>query len=146
MLGIYDEADPTTDFSVSGVFTNPLSFSVDGQTGATIARKLYLRNDDANFYYYNIQVQPTVNSGTDIVTGANGFSWKVLAGNTEPTEIQWGTVVAGAVTDLADIGSLGNGDITTYLPFWLRIDVPAGVDVQVFQNISLEIIYEEATA
>lgn len=147
MLSIYLSTSPSTEFSNSATFTNPLAIAVDGQTGAVIARKYYVRNDDNTKYYNTITVTPVVLTGTDIISGVNaGFTWKLIAGDTEPNEIQWGAVAAGNSISLANVGSLGSADITTYLPFWLRIEVPRGVDVQTLQNVTLQISMDELAA
>lgn len=147
MLNVYATPTPDANFSGEGDFTNPLSFSVDGQTGATIARKLYLRNDDVTKYYTNITLEPVVLMGQDIISGAiDGFNWKLIEGDTEPNEIQWASVSPANQISFSDIGSSGNGDIVTYLPFWLRVEVPRGVDVQVFQSVSLSISADENIA
>jgi hypothetical protein len=147
MLTVYSSPNPDADYSSDASYSNPLAFSVDGQTGAVITRKLYLRNDDGAMYYTGITLTPVVDSGLDIVSGATeGFTWKLIAGDTEPTEIQWASVDPAAPISLADIGSSGNGDTVTYLPFWLRIELPRGVDVQVFQGANLEISADENLA
>lgn len=140
MLRVYSSPDPSTKFSDDGTFSNPLAFSINGQTGAIISRKFFLRNDDAGKTYTGITLQPVINSGIDIVSGTvSDFNWKLIAGNTEPTEIEWAEVTAANTLSMDNIT-----DSVTYLPFWLRIEVPRGVDVQVFQGVSLEIVATEA--
>ena len=146
-LKIYESANPATAFSSDGEFSNPISVAVDGIVGATILRRYFVRNDSALHYYTDIQVTSVVNSGLDIVSGATaGFAWKLIAGDSQPLEDQWGIIAPGNTMELADIGELGDADTTTYLPFWLRIEVPRGVDVQSFENVSLEITATEALA
>lgn len=140
MLSVYSSADPNSELSSDSSYQNPLAFSVDGQTGAIISKKLFLRNDNSNFYYTDIELTPVTQMGLDLVSGAtNGFTWKLVLGDTEPTEIQWASVSPANTIVFSDIGSLGNGDIVTYLPFWLRIEVPRNIDVQVFQGSTLQI-------
>ncbi len=139
-LSIYESAVPTTVFSEDGTLTNPISITIDGLRGGVILRRYYVRNDDNTKYYTSITLQPIVNSGLNIVNGSiNGFSWKLIEGDTQPLDDQWAITTSGNQISLTNIGTAGNGDTTTYLPFWLRVDVPRNVDVQSFSNVSLEI-------
>ena len=141
-LAIYESPNPDTAFSTEGIFTKPLTIAIDGAIGGTFVRRYYLRNDAPDRYWTNIEVKPLVLSGTDIVS-SNGFSWKLIAGDSLPLEEEWDLVSAGNTISLSNIGSSGNGDTTTYLPFWLRIEVSRGVDVQSFENVTLEISSDE---
>lgn len=143
-LKIYNEANPAAAFSSGGEFTEPISITADGVTGSTIIRRYYVRNDDTSKYYTNIEVFPTVNGGPDIISGAlPGFEWKLIEGDLQPLEDQWTITPPGNNISLADIGEVGNGDQTTYLPFWLRVETPRGVDVQSFEGVSLDISADE---
>jgi hypothetical protein len=143
-LNIYETADPSAGFSNDQSFSNSLSLTVDGSTGATVSKRLYLRNDDSLLYYENISVQPVILSGKDIITGENtGFEWRLISGDAQPLEAQWGLVNPGNSISLSDIGSPGSGDTTTYLPFWLRISVPRGAAVESYQGIGLRISADE---
>jgi hypothetical protein len=137
-LKIYENANPNTSFSISEEFSNPISHAFDGVNGGVIEKCYYVRNDNALNWYTNIKVQP-IDGGDNIVDGSNGFSWKLYAGNQQPLEEQWSLVSAGNQITLSDIGSASNGDISTYLPFWVRIEVPAGSSVQSFQSVKLRI-------
>lgn len=137
-LKIYETPNPTLDFSENGTFTNPLSMSFNGVTGEVIEQRFYLRNDDVSKWYSNITIQ-AVDHGDAIVDGTDGYSWKLIAGDERPLEEQWGLVTAGDPIDMEDIGSASAGDDTTYLPFWLRIEVPRGAPVESFQGVQLDV-------
>lgn len=140
-LFIYESADPGTAFSVSGVFTNPFQVTVDGSTGDVIYRKYYVRNSDAAYYYTGITLYPTLSEGPDIVNGEElvGFTWKVKEGDQMPVEEEWSQLPAGNTISLSNLGSAGNPDTSTYLPFWVRVAVPRDTSVQSFANIQLAI-------
>lgn len=145
-LNIYEKPDPSTAFSNDQSFSNALSFTADGATGAAISRRYYIRNDDELLFYASITLKPTVTSGIDIISGATtGFKWKLIVGDQQPLEDQWGLVTAGNTINFSSIGSSGNGDIVTYLPFWLRVEIPRAAQVDSFQNIGLEITADEST-
>lgn len=148
MLDVYESADPATAFTVSGNFGNPFTAAFDGVLGEVIERKLYVRNDDSLYYYENITVQ-AIDGGDDIVDGSGtteGYSWKLYPGDQQPLEEQWDLTTAGASISLADIGSLGNPDTTTYLPFWVRISVPAGAPVEAYNSVLLRLSFDEQVA
>lgn len=139
-LNIYEEPAPSTVFSADSTFSNALSLTVDGVIGAVRNTRYYIRNDDNTKFFTDIVLSAVVLSGIDIVSGAtNGFVWKLIAGDTQPVEDQWGLTAAGNSISLSDIGSSGNADTSTFLPFWLRIEVPRGSPVTSHQNIGLQI-------
>jgi len=143
-LNIYEFADDSTAFSDDRSFVNALSLTADGIIGTALHRRYYVRNGDATRYYTNIRVQAVVLEGDDIVTGAIlGFKWKLVAGNDEPLEKIWELTDGGNEMNLSDLGESGSGDITTFLPFWLRIEIPRSSQVKSYQNIGLRITADE---
>ncbi len=139
-LHIYPNELPDSAFSQSGNFDNALAVAFDGVAGGVLEKRLYVRNNNNGFYYTGIQVQPVSLSGTDIVTGATaGFSWKIKEGDGQPLQVEWDLVTAGGAISLVDLGSAGTPDTSTFLPFWLRIEIPANTNIQVFENATLRI-------
>jgi len=136
-LNIYETATPTSAFSTESSFSNPIANSFDGSLGAIVEKKYYVRNDDADRSYSVITVQP-IDSGDDLVDGSSGFSWKLYAGDIQPVSAQWETITAGAAISLSNI----TGD-TTYLPFWVRMIVPANSEVNSYQSVVLRLSYTE---
>jgi hypothetical protein len=132
-LKIYENADPGSAFSSDRTFSNPFSVALDGATGAVYEQRLYVRNDDIGRVYTDILVAP-IDGGDNIVSGANGFSWKLLAGDQKPLEEQWSLQSAGTGINLGNLS-----DTNTYLPFWVRIEVPQGAEVTSFQAMTLDI-------
>jgi hypothetical protein len=145
-LKIYSEALPSSYYTLSGDFGNPFITAVDGREGGSEERLLYVRNDSTSFIYSGIFVQPVVLTGRNIVDGTDGFSWKIKAGSTQPTEQEWTTISGGVAIDIGDLGSAGSPDTSTYLPFWLKQAVPAGVNVQSFTGSILRITATEIVA
>jgi hypothetical protein len=143
-LGIYEEATPSSALSDSGDYTNPLTVALNGTTGASREVRLYVRNDGspAGRWYSTVSVQPVVDSGEDPISGPL-FTWKLIAGDTDPTEGAWSAVDGGNSISLSNIGSGGNEDTSTYLPFWLRIEIPKGAPVTSFDNVTLRITHTE---
>lgn len=147
MIDIYERPDPATAFTVSGDFGNPFSSAFDGITGETIEKKLYLRNDDSLYHYENISIQP-IDSGDNIVDGSGataGYSWKMYAGDQQPLEEQWQLTDAGNQITLSDIGAPGTPDTSTYLPFWVRIQVPRGAPVNSYSGVALRISFDQSS-
>jgi hypothetical protein len=130
-LKIYEDADPGAAFSDDDTFSNPIAHAFDGTTGGVVERRFYVRNDDIGKTYTGVTVQP-IDGGDNLVDGSNGFSWKLAVGDTQPLEAQWDLVTAGDSISLSDIT-----DTTTYVPFWVRIEVPQGAEIQSFQTVNL---------
>lgn len=143
-LGIYLSASTTDKLSDANTFENPFSLTFDGRTGGVKQVKLYVRNNDPLYYYENLQIgltdsgpQPIINQPTD------GFVWKLSAGNTQPTKNDWANTAGATVITLPDIGSVGTPDTSTYLPFWVLVQVPPGLDVGTFDTVRFTIGADE---
>lgn len=130
-LKIYQEISSGTD-------TNPITSKHDGFRGEGVAKKLFVRNDDASYYYSSLTVSPSTIS-TDITSGTS-FLAKLYAGENEPAD--WSTVSNNNTITLDDVGSISAGS-TTYRPFWFYIFVPKGTKVQTINDISLSLTYSE---
>jgi len=143
-LGIYELADSTTKFSQNGALTNALSLTFDGIAGGTLIRRYFVRNDGAVLFYTSITMVPVTKSGADIISGANSFSWKLIAGDAQPVDTQWGLLSPANTITLSNIGSSGSPDTSTFLPFWLRVTVPSGISVQVLEGTRLDITATES--
>lgn len=140
-LKIYRTESDVEDFSIDGSYDVPLVMSFDGTAGGYLEVKYFIRNDDLLNYYTAITIQP-IDGGDNIVNNGT-YSWKLKASVAQPLQIEWDAVTAGASAAIADIGSAGGGDTSTYLPVWLRAEIPAGVDVQSFEAVTLRLNYTE---
>lgn len=138
-LLVYQTPVPGSQFSASGVYTNPLVQIFDGVTGNTVNYRYYVRNADPAYSYSGISLQPALLSGNNIFDGTNGFEWKLIVGDTQPLEEQWGLVTAGNSITIPDIGTVLVSDIATFEPFWLRMTVPRGASINSYAGIVLNI-------
>jgi hypothetical protein len=138
-LLIYEFPTPSSEFSIDSLFVNPLSMSFDGITGSTRTKKYYVRNSDAAYTYSGITLTPVDSGSPSIVDGTNGFSWKLIAGDSQPLEEQWTLITSppGTIV-IPDIS-----DISTYQPFWLRITVPKGASVETHSLVKLRLDYTQ---
>jgi hypothetical protein len=139
-LKIYPDTTSGTPFTQEGVMTNPLRESFDGRTGEVKEIKYYLRNDNAAVVYSGITVQALSISGRDIVNGTDGYSWKLKAVDIQPTTDEWRAVTVGASISLGSTIS-----IATYLPFWVKIEVPRGAPVSSYEGLVLRISATETS-
>lgn len=138
-LSIYLDAVPTEELS-SGTRTKPFSVSFDGRSGGAKEVKLYLRNDDSLFYYTDIELTLEDNASESHIDGeATGFTWKLSPGDLKPTKNDWTHITAGTEIEFSDLGSGGSPAISTYLPFWIRIEVPPNTSVQTIDTINFVI-------
>lgn len=140
-LTIYETVDASVGFSTDGTFSNAMRHSIDGRTGGTVEQLYYLRNDDDTKTYSSISMIPVSNPAKDIVSGPNGYSVKLSSGSTQPTARQWENINPANTITFADLS-----DTTTYLPFWVRIDVPRGAPVDTITNSVFRITSTEGVA
>ena len=138
-LNIYNDTIPAAVLSVDGDFTDPFSVTMDGLVGGSTETRLYVRNDSTAYYYTGTTLTPEDTSGGSIVDGTDGFSWKLRAGNTQPTATEWADIEAGDPIQLNNIGSSGSPDISTYLPFWIRVEIPKNAATSTFTDVQLKI-------
>jgi len=135
-LGIYTEASIDTELSANGEFTNPLAVTFDGRSGGIKEIRLYVHNIDPSYYYTDVTLTVVDNGINNIVNSEeDGYSWKLSAGDSQPTAADWANIAPANTISLDDLGSVGNPDSSTYLPFWIRVQVPPGLDVQVFDSV-----------
>ena len=142
-VGIYLSADSADLCSQNGLYTKPFSASFNGKTGGIKEFKLYLRNDSLVYYYTDIVLSLDDLNVPTIVDNPL-TSWKLSLGDTRPTSTEWSYISPNNTLTSPDIGESGAGDISTFLPFWVEIKVPAGRDVSVNTNIRFKITGEEA--
>lgn len=143
-LGIYTAPSDSAKLSADNTFANPLSVTFDGRLGGVKQLRLYVRNDDPLFFYEDIRVLPLDTSDNPIIADtSNGFVWKLIPGDTQPTEQAWAHTSPATQISLEDLGAPGSPDTSTYLPFWIFIQVPAGIDVQIFDQAKLSLVANE---
>ncbi len=136
-LAIYFVTDGVSKFSQGGVFTAPFLETLDGRVGGSVERLFYVRNDDALSSFTDIFLQPVDTAGTSIVDGTSGFAWKLRAGSTQPTEEEWKVITAANKISLVDIGTSSVSDTSTYLPFWIRVEVPRNTSIKTYTDVQL---------
>lgn len=105
--------------------------------GMALTRRLLVRNDDSSKYYTNIQVTVVDSSGNDIHL-KSGWTWKLLASDVEPSNSQWITA-----THSISLSSIGSADTNTYLPFWLRVEVPQYQQARLIRTLGLQVTATE---
>jgi hypothetical protein len=140
-LKIYPDEGISDPYSQAGVMTNAFRQAFDGRTETTRETKLYLRNDDAAKVYTGITIQPVSTSGRNVVDGTDSYGIKLNAGDTQPTADEWRSVSFGASISMSSIL-----DISTYSPFWVRIEVPRGAPAESHEGLVFRVSAEEGDA
>lgn len=122
----------------------------DGKTGDVHAVQLFLRNDDSDLWFSNIQVTPIDGTATASIDetdyDSTGWGVRLIAGDNEPSSSQWESTNWGTTISMSDIGASGSADTSTYYSFWYQITCPPNEDAQTKQNISLRVTYTENAA
>lgn len=139
-LGLYSKPVETAKLSEDGDQTTPFYITLDGKEGGAIDSLIYVRNDDISRYYTGITVRAVDTSGGWLTNGTQGFSWKLKEGSIRPLPQQWSSVSDGNTLSLSDnIGTSMIGDIITYLPIWIRVQIPRNESVATIKTVVLRI-------
>ncbi len=138
-IGIYTAADPSTGLSHDHSFSNALLVSLDGKLGGIIQKKLYIRNSDNTLWYSGTTLTPVDLIDPTVINNTRGFSWKLSVGNTQPLDDQWAAILPGNTITFSDLGSLHVSDTSTYLPFWIRVQIPRNTSIQSILDVTLNI-------
>ena len=126
-LGIYTE--PSIDSKLDD--DHPFTVTFDGQKGGIIDKCIYIRNDDLSSWFENIILTPT---------GIVDSTWLLLEKDTTPLNQDWEGVTPDiAITLSSNIGSATQPDISTFIPVWVRIEIPKGADIQTIKSIVLRL-------
>jgi len=142
-LALYGK--PTEESRLSngsdGTLYEPFVCTFNGKSGGAISQQIYLRNDDLTRRYSNITLQAVDAAATSRVDNSvDGWFWKIMEKETAPTYEEWDEIVEGAAhTVSADIGNITQGDTSTYLSIWVRVEIPIEQPIQNITNITLNI-------
>lgn len=138
-IGIYTAPNSESALSGDGTFTNPLGVTFDGRVGGTKEIRLYVRNDDPGFYFTDISLE-LLDTGDNIINRPDdGYVWKLSEGDAQPSNNDWGNIAPANTITFTNLGAVSSPDSSTYLPFWLLIEVPPGLDVQVFDGVQFQL-------
>jgi len=138
-LKIYPDAIGSSPYS-QGSMLNSFREAFDGRVGEVKEVKLYLRNDDNTKTYSTVQLS-VINSlgGRDLADGTDGYSCKLRAGEIQPSYDEWRSIDHANIITMSDIL-----DIVTYLPFWVRIEIPKGAPVGSHENMVFRVTANES--
>jgi len=125
--------------------TVPLTFTFDGRVGGAIDKKIYLRNDDPYRWYDEISLQAVDTNGYSMADGTEGgFYWKLAQTDMELHPLEWELISSGNSISIADaLGSDLQGNVTSYIPIWVRVAIPKGLPIQVIKDIVIRISARE---
>jgi hypothetical protein len=143
-LGIYTSANPNTSISEDGDHTSDFLASFNGRLGGVQEKQIFVRNDASDKYYENIALSMfSDETGSVYFDGSIGYVWKLYAGAVVPNELQWQAILPNNSISLADLGNNLLADTSTYLPVWVRIEVPKNQPVQTILDIRFKLNADE---
>lgn len=147
-LLIYEFDEDNSEFdsvSKNGLQTNPVQTTHNGTDGQVVEKKLFLRNDDSDFYYTGITLVPIparkVRVG-DINYPEAFINFKIIVQDEQPTESEWLAQESGNTVNITDIGDTNAGD-TSYKPFWIQVGISPGTRVQTINDVSIHLDADE---
>lgn len=148
MISIYEYDSDNNSYRViskDGLQTSPIQTSHDGTNGEIIEKKLYLRNDNTDFFYTDISLTPYPARKTrvgDLQYPEAFIGFKIFVQENQPTKNEWASVVPGASASMADIGNNDAGD-NGYKPFWVQIEIPSGTRAQTISDVAINVQADE---
>jgi hypothetical protein len=122
----------------------PYTTSHDGVLGEVTEDRLFVRSDTNLQWYSNVSVQAiSLSSPSEVDGTSTGHGIKLSVGSTQPTEAEWEAIDFGNSVTIPNIGAAGAGDNSTYQPFWVRTECPAGAAASNRETNVLRISYTE---
>lgn len=129
MLKLYYWDDSAVDYIKvsSGTMETPANFTAGSLRGqdSRITQKLFLRNDEDDTQYIDIQVQA--------INIPSSWKIKLIAQASEPTEEAFLALPSGNIMDHDDVAD------KNYYPVWVELIVPQGTAPSVFAEIKFKI-------
>jgi len=140
-LKLYKTADKDDYFDS----LDPFTVTVDGRIGGIQDHKIYLRNDDASYWYDNVSVSLSDTSPSSHVDSTQeGWYWKLSQRDIELTHEEWTAITPGTTLTLTEsIGNSQLGDVVTFIPIWVRVAIPRGQDIETLTTITFQITATE---
>ena len=144
-LKIYDKPDKDSYLSM-GTGKDPFTVTLNGVTGGCVYKKLYIRNEDTAKWYSDISIRAVDSNGLlTYVDGSNGFEWRLIDGDVRPLLLTWDRTEPGNTLSFSGLvlGSSTLADISTYVPFWVKVDIERGQRISNLTNVVLRIYATE---
>ena len=147
-LLIYEFDDDNSEFnsiSKTGLQTNPVQTTHNGTDGQVVEKKMFLRNEDTNFYYTSVSLVPLPSRKVrvgDINYPEAFVNFKIIVQDEQPTDSEWLAQESGNTAPFDDIGDTNDGD-ASYKPFWIQIGISPGTRVQTINDVSIHLDSEE---
>lgn len=139
-MGIQVTDDAFVAYSTNGDQTNPATTVHDGRINDVNDVLMYVKNDDSGKAYTSISIGFDDNAYPNDTEGVeSGWFLKISPGLTQPSEVDWAAITAGASSAIPNISGVGSE------PFWYRISSPRGLNAGLKLDISLELDYIEGT-
>lgn len=149
MLNLYEYDKANNQYlriSEDGLFTRPIQTNHDGANGSIVEKQLFLKNEDAAFYFSNIRLRAVPESKVkvgDINFPEAYIGYKIIFKDSQPTKNEWLAVSSGAEAFLSNIGSTNLGD-DSYKSVWIQVSIPSGTRVGALTDISLSLEAESS--
>lgn len=127
--------------SQDGLQSRPIQTTHDGTNGEIVEKKLYLRNDNENFYFNSINLQAVPASKvrvSDINYPEAFIGYKIIFKESQPTKSEWAAVQSGDSAIVTNIGTTDLAD-TSYRPFWIQVTIPPGTRIGALRDVSLQL-------
>lgn len=128
--------------SNQNIMSGNLTTTHNGFTGGQFETLIYVKNNNAGYYYENIEVSVEMDDLDEgNIFSNSGWSIKLKSTSEQPTEKQWGDILVNSNASLGDIGTSSTPDTTTMRPVWVRVFCPGHTNAQIRKEMRLKLKY-----
>lgn len=140
-MGLAVYTSTSTDDKVDD--NHPISFTFDGRVGGIQEKCVYLRNDDLLSWYGGITASLVDTDPTPVShINSTHFEWRLLEKDRVTIPEDWENISAGNTISISsDLGSSSQGDISTFIPIWIRIKLSPGLPIQRIVSVVIRLGY-----
>jgi|LakMenEpi03Aug12_release.lakeMendotaPanAssembly.Ray.scaffolds.fasta_scaffold1191447_1 hypothetical protein len=133
------------EISQDGMQSRPIQTTHNGTNGETVEKQLFLKNNNADFYYTDIRLTPV--PATKVRLGDVNYpeayiGYKVIVKDAQPSRSEWASTQSGDVAIITNVGTTNLGD-TSYKPLWIQVTIPPGARIGALRDVSIQLTAEE---
>ena len=142
LLNVYQYDEYTESYvahSEGGAQTNPVRTLHNPRELAVVEKKLFVSNDNPLKYYTGVTLKFLPVALT--LSNSNGFEYKILQSDAQPSAAEWAAVLSGNVVTIGGIGDSDAAD-QSFVAFWIQISLPRSTTQATYTNVNINVHYD----
>ena len=130
--------------SEQNALSGSLTTTHNGFTGGQSENLIYVKNNNAGYFYENIEVSVFMDDLEEgDIFSDSGWSIKLKATSDQPTEKEWGDILVNSKINIQSIGTTAGADTSTMRPVWIRVFCPGHTNPQIKTDMKLKLKYHK---